>query len=152
VSEPNQPELVENILKLSDRLFRKLLPTVPKELLDLDITMPQLKLLFLLFINGPMRMSTLASDLGVTLATASGLVDRLVERETVVREGSPDDRRVVLCRLSDEGQKAVSRIWESARNNTRELLNALELDKLQMLTIVLETMLESAERGGNSVT
>lgn len=32
--------LVENILKLAEQLFRILLPTVPKDLLGLDITMP----------------------------------------------------------------------------------------------------------------
>ena len=109
---------VEKILKLADKLFRRLFPSVPPELLDLDITMPQLKIVFMLFITGPMRMSDLASDLRVTLATVTGLVERLVERNMVVRESQPDDRRVVLCRLSDTGQKAINRIWESARNNS----------------------------------
>ena len=35
--------LVEEILTLADKLFRQLLPTVPEELLSLDVTMPQLK-------------------------------------------------------------------------------------------------------------
>jgi DNA-binding MarR family transcriptional regulator len=146
MGKPNRKTIVENILKLADKLFRKLLPTVPKELLEIDVTMPQLKILFILFIHGAMRMSALALDLGVTLATATGLVDRLVERGMVAREGQADDRRVVLCRLSDEGHKAISRIWDSARNNSRGLLVRLETAKLQMLTDVLETMLEVAEQ------
>jgi DNA-binding MarR family transcriptional regulator len=143
---PNKAELVEGILKLSDRLFRKLLPTVPRQLVEIDVTMPQLKILFILFINGATRMSALASDLGVTMATASGLVDRLVERAMVARESEPTDRRVVLCRLSEEGHKVVSRIWESARDNTRQLLTNLEIGELDKLTSVLETMLVMAER------
>jgi DNA-binding MarR family transcriptional regulator len=145
MDEPSRPEIVENILKLADKLFRKLLPTVPRELLELDMTMPQLKIMVILFINGPMRMSALALDLGVTLGTTTGLVDRLVERDVVVREGQRDDRRVVLCRLSDEGQKTVSRIWESARNNSRQLLEALDTETLQTFIGVLQTMLDSAE-------
>jgi DNA-binding MarR family transcriptional regulator len=145
MDKPSRPEIVENILKLADKLFRKLLPTVPREILELDVTMPQLKIMFILFINGPMRMSDLALDLGVTLGTATGLVDRLVERDVVVREGQRDDRRVVLCRLSDEGQKTVSRIWESARNNCRELLETLDTETLQTFIGVLQTMLDSAE-------
>jgi len=90
-------------------------------------------------------MSALALDLGVTLGTTTGLVDRLVERDVVVREGQRDDRRVVLCRLSDEGQKTVSRIWESARNNSRQLLEALDTETLQTFIGVLQTMLDSAE-------
>jgi DNA-binding MarR family transcriptional regulator len=138
--------MVEGILKFADNIFRVLLPTVPRELLDLDVTMPQLKMMFLLFLNGPMRMSDLASDLGVTLATATGLADRMVERDMVVRESQPDDRRVVLCRLSGSGQKRISRIWESARSRMGELLQAMDAANLQALTGALETMLASAER------
>ncbi len=108
-------ELVERNLKLGDHLFRQLLPTVPKELLELDMTMSQLKIALLLFINGPLRMSDIASQLEITLPTATSLVDRLVEREHVARENQPDDRRIVLCNLSEKGQKTISRIWESSR-------------------------------------
>jgi DNA-binding MarR family transcriptional regulator len=146
MTRPNRQTTIEGILKFADNIFRVLLPTVPREILDLDVTMPQLKMTFLLFMNGPMRMSDLASDLGVTLATATGLADRMVEREMVTRESQPDDRRVVLCRLSDSGHKAVSRIWESAGSRMQELLQAMDTAKLQTLYEVLESMLASAER------
>ncbi len=143
--EPDRKEILENILKFADTLFRKLFPTVPrKELLELDITMPQLKILILLFINGPMRMGALAADLQITLATATGLIDRLVERGMVSRESLPDDRRVVLCLLSDEGHNTISRIWETARNNIMKLLEHLDTGTLRTLAEVLRTMLELA--------
>ena len=44
-------ERIDIILKLAEQIFRELLPTVPKELLELDITMPQLKTMLLLFLN-----------------------------------------------------------------------------------------------------
>ena len=88
---PEKEGLIENILQLSDRAFRELLPIVPKEWLRLDLTMSQLKGVFLLFISGPSRMSDIASALGVSLATATGVVDRLVERDIVHREGDPED-------------------------------------------------------------
>jgi DNA-binding MarR family transcriptional regulator len=145
MTEPDRKEILERILQTGDKLFRKLLPAVPrKELLELDITMPQLKIMLLLFINGPMRMGALALDLRVTLATATGLIDRLVERGMVTRESLPDDRRVVLCRLSDEGQKTISRIWETARKNSRKLLENLDTGTLRTLAGLLETMLASA--------
>src|SRR4030042_6208150 len=109
--KPRQ-EQIEGLLKLAEQLFRQLLPKVPKEWLEMDVTMPQLKTIMLLFLNGSMRMSDLASDLGVTLATATGLVDRMVERGIIIRQSQPEDRRVVLCQLSDSGQMMVSRLWE----------------------------------------
>jgi len=145
MTKRNRQEIIEGTLKLADELFRQLLPAVPEELLSLDITMPQLKILVVLYIKGMMRMSNLASDLQVTMATATGLIDRLVERGYVIRESMTDDRRVVLCRLSEAGQKTVSGIWESAGKRSRELLEAMDTVHLQMLLEVLETMMESAE-------
>jgi DNA-binding MarR family transcriptional regulator len=152
MAKQSQQEMVEGILKFADNIFRVLLPTVPRELLVLDFTMSQLKMMFLLFFNGPMRMSDLASDLGVTLATATGLADRLVERDMVARESQPDDRRVVLCRLSGAGHKGISRIWESASGRMRGILQSMDAKKLQTLYGVLESMLASAEQEMKTTT
>lgn len=146
MSRPNQEELIERILKSANNIFRVLLPTVPKELLVMDFTTAQLKAMFLLFLNGPMRMSDLASDLGVTLATATGLADRLVEKDLVTRESDPRDRRVVLCRLSESGHKSISHIWESARSRMWALLQLMDIGDLQALDRTLGTMLTAAER------
>jgi DNA-binding MarR family transcriptional regulator len=146
MTKPGREEVIEGILKLADRLFRVLLPTVPRELLQIDVTMSQLKIMFILFVHGQIRMSDIAADLQVTLATATGLVDRLVEKGLVARESQPDDRRVVLCRLSESGHGMVSGIWESARNNTRDILRTLDTARLRMLTEVLEVMLQMASR------
>lgn len=140
----NKADLVESILITSDKLFRKLLPTVPKELLSLDVTMPQLKIMLMLFIHGPMRMSDIASEMDVTLPTATSFIDRLAEKNYVVRESQPNDRRVVLCRLAEAGQKTVDGIWESGRKNTGKLLEELDVRKLQMLIEALQSMLDMA--------
>ncbi len=141
---PRREELVEAALQIAAKLFRVTLPIVPREMLELDVTMTQLKIMFLLFVDGRRRMSDLAADLGVTLATASGLADRLVERGFVVRESQPDDRRVVLCRLSNSGTKAISRIWQTAADRLRGLLRTLDTHNLQVLTDILQTMFASA--------
>ena len=140
MEELQKKDLVERILQLGDRVFQELLPIVPKELLELDLTMPQLKVVLLLFLNGPLRMSELASGLGVTLATATGVVDRLVERDIILRESQPDDRRVVLCRLSDKGHELTSGLWRSARDRARELLEAVAPSQLVLIGEVLEAL------------
>jgi DNA-binding MarR family transcriptional regulator len=143
---PDRHTQIEQILGLTDRIFGALLPTVPKEVLELDVTMPQLKIMLMLFINGPVRMSAIAADLGITLATATGLVDRLVERELVSRENNPGDRRVVMCRLSEPGHQTVSRIWNSVRKKMSDILLALDDDTLCKLDFALQNMLANAHR------
>jgi DNA-binding MarR family transcriptional regulator len=143
--EPKQAELIERILQLGEKAFRELIPILPTEWLQLDLTMPQLKVVLLLFMNGPTRMSDIASALGVSLATATGVVDRLVERDIVVRESQPEDRRVVLCRLSEKGQKMIEGLWQLARDRLKELLEVVATSQLQLITEALEALLEAGE-------
>lgn len=136
---------IEKILSMADRLFRNLWPAVPRELLELEVTMPQLKIMVILYIQSAIRMGNIAEDLQVSMATATGLVDRLVDRGLVVREGMPDDRRVVLVRLSEGGMRALNGVWETASEHSRELLESLDIVHLNMFQEVLQIMLETAE-------
>lgn len=145
IRKPGKEDLIESILQLTDRAFRQLLPMVPKEWLRLDLTMPQLKVVLLLFISGPSRMSDIASALGVSLATATGVVDRLVERDILIREGDPDDRRVVLCRLSEKGEELMSGLWQLSRDQAGELMRSLAIPQLLLITESLEVLLRAGE-------
>ena len=98
-SEQRQDTQVEYVLDLANRVFRELLPIIPKEVLQFDLTMPQLKVVLLLFLNGQMRMSDIASALGVSLATATGVVDRLVDREIILRDTDASDRLWTIGRV-----------------------------------------------------
>ncbi len=143
--EPKREAQIEHILQLGDKAFRELFPILPKEWLQLDLTMPQLKVVLLLFLSGPARMTEIATALDVSLATATGVVDRLVERDTVIRESQPEDRRVVLCRLSDKGQKMIGGLWQLARNRAKELLEAADSSQLTLITKALEALLQAGE-------
>jgi DNA-binding MarR family transcriptional regulator len=147
----NKEALMDEILSLADRLFRHLLPTVPQNLLSLDVTMPQMKIMLILYFHGPVRMSDIASELEVTLPTSTSLVDRLVEKNFVIRENQTDDRRVVLCRLSESGHKAIAGIWSSTGINSRKLLAAMDTDKLKMFVEVLEAMMQIPAAGTDEI-
>jgi DNA-binding MarR family transcriptional regulator len=152
MKDVTKEELVEQTLQLADRVARELLPIAPKEMLLPDVTMAQLKIMLILFLGGPERMGFIASELGISLATATGIVDRMVEREIVTREDDPEDRRVVLCRLSEKGQEMLSGLWQSARNRTRELLTAVPDTKLSLVNEALEILSQAGEitKGGGS--
>ncbi len=143
--EPQKEELIESILQLSDRAFRELFPILPKQWLHLDFTMSQFKVVLLLFVSGPTRMSVIASELGVSLATASGVVERLVERGILLREGDAGDRRVVLCRLSDEGEMLIDNLWQLSRDQVGELMRVMAPSKLLIIVEMLQALLEAGE-------
>ena len=137
--------LIEDILQLTDKLFRHLLPILPMEWLHLDLTITQLKVVLLLFITGHSRMSDISSELGVSLATATGVVDRLVERNLLIRNGDPNDRRVVLCQLSNEGEKLIRDLWQLSQKRAGDLMIALDTPQLLLISEALQVLMHASE-------
>lgn len=137
---------VEELLALHQRLYRALRAELAEHWVNADFTMPQLKVLVYLHTDGPSRMTTIAETLNIALPSATGIVDRLVERGLVVRSQAPSDRRVVNCSLSPEGDRRISELWEAAVGMMRELFEGLTDDELSTVARGLEIMLKAAEK------
>ena len=143
-------DIIEDILQLTDKVFRQLLPILPMEWIHLDLTMSQLKVVLLLFISGHLRMGDIASELQVSLATATGVVDRLVERKLLIRNGDPDDRRVVLCQLSNDGENLIRDLWQLSQKRTGDLISALDTPQLLLISKALQTLVHASEHTKDS--
>src|SRR5262245_19650787 len=89
VMEQERSRLVQHIVELAENLQHIVRPVLPTGWSTVDLTMSQLKVVVLLYSQGPAHMSRLATALGVSLPTATGIVDRLVERGLVMREEYP---------------------------------------------------------------
>jgi DNA-binding MarR family transcriptional regulator len=136
--------LTNNILQVTEEIFKLIGLVVPDEWLSSDLTVTQLRILLLLQTLGPMRMSDIASSLSVTLPTTTSIVDNLVRKNLVIRETNPSDRRVVICRLSPEGQKLIGSLWTSSQLAMKKLLEGLSPEQLQKASEVAEFLRESA--------
>ena len=137
-------QLIDRIIELEERVRQALWPIVPKEWLSVDLTMPQLKIILLIFTDGPARTSTLASALGVSLATTSGITDRLVQHGLIVRGDDPEDRRAVVCSLSEKGTELMKRLWELGQSRLRSLLEKMTPPKLEIISEAMEVILQTA--------
>ena len=65
-------QLIQGIQEMLLQLEDVIVPILPDEWLQTDLTMPQLKVLLILWRAGATRMSDLATGLEVTMATATG--------------------------------------------------------------------------------
>ena len=74
------------------------------------ISMAQLHILYTLQRGGEMPMSRLAEVLHVSLSNATGLIDRIEERGFVERTRVPEDRRVVVIRVTDAGRRMLDEV------------------------------------------
>lgn len=74
-----------------------------------DLTFTQLRALSVLQ-RGNVRVSELGEALGIGLAAASTLADRMTQRRFVVRRSDPDDGRVVHIELSSRGRTLIEHL------------------------------------------
>ena len=134
-------DLVQYILKLSEDIYKKLTPGFPEEWLSSDLTVAQLRVLLTLRTEGPVKMSGIASNAGTALSTATGIVDNLIKKSLVIRDTDPNDRRVVICKLSPEGKKIMDKLWEMGQLQIKKLLDGLNLKQLEDAAKVAEFLL-----------
>lgn len=85
------------------------------ELYKGNITLPQLLILNYLNKKEEGKMTDLAKFMGVTTAAMTGITDRLVRGNYVVRNHDTKDRRVINIKLTSKGVNLVKRINQQRR-------------------------------------
>ncbi len=141
----SRENLVKSNLELEMKLFPIVRPPIPDEWLKLELTMLQFKIMLLLQVNGPIRIGELASQAGVSIAAMTGITNRLVKKGLLLREHGSEDRRVVVCSLTDEGRYWVGRLWESSRDRWEMIMEKMTLEDLEAFDKVLRVILKAAE-------
>ena len=102
-------------------------------MMSLPLTIQQLKLLMLIVTEGPVTAHRVAEELALTPATVSGIVDRLVERDLVVRDHDATDRRVRPLRATPAGAEIVAGLTEMGTWHEQTVLSRLTTDDLRAL-------------------
>jgi DNA-binding MarR family transcriptional regulator len=95
------------------------------ELLELDLTLAQLKAVYLVAVAGPIRMGALSVQLGTAISTTSEVVDRLVHAGLLARDVDPGDRRQVLVRATPQALRRLEDMSELGRDRMRDLLERI---------------------------
>ncbi|MBB6697199.1 MarR family winged helix-turn-helix transcriptional regulator [Clostridium algidicarnis] len=67
-------------------------------------TTPQILLIKLLSIEGPLNVSEISEKMFLTKGTVSGIIDRLENQEVVKRNRSNEDKRIVSVVLTNKGE------------------------------------------------
>ncbi|HVA91307.1 MAG TPA: MarR family transcriptional regulator [Chloroflexota bacterium] len=124
-----------------ERLIRLVSVADAQAWMGLDITMPQFKAMLLLWYLQRARVGVLAEQLGVHVSNVSGIIDRLVEAGFVCREEDAADRRLVVTRLTPQGEGTLARLYGNRGAHLRTRLDRLSESELQGLQTGLEALL-----------
>ena len=141
----HSPELTGRFFDLLSHIYHQV-RAGPLDLWeDLELTRAQLRTLTLLA-EGPDRMTSIASRLGISLPAATGLIDRLVAKGLVERERDPDDRRAVICAVAPEGWKALDRFSEVGRDEFEEVVRWLTPEELETVVAGVALVVDAIDR------
>lgn len=137
-------DLEDQVMERFHELMTRVAVGHAPEFLAVDITMAQLKALYLVGTRGPLHISALADLLGVSLSTGSGVVDRLVEHGLLERRHADVDRRHVVASVSPEGVALMERMRELNARRVRSMLVDLTDDDLAALGRILTSFARQA--------
>ena len=92
--------------------------------------------------RGPLPMGELADALDITMAGATGLVDRMVQAGLLSRRRSEVDRRLVLVAVTDEGRSVLDADRQSRFQAFRRVTEGLSLEDLTQFERILALLLD----------
>jgi len=95
---------------------------------------------------GPMPMTRIAELIGSGLPTATGLVNRMVERGLVRREHDTRDRRVVLVSLTKEGAAEISELHQARQRRMAAAIAQLSAPEQDSLLVGIRSLRSALER------
>ncbi len=110
------------------------------------VSLVHLHVLMLLVDDGRLPMWALAEALGVSRASATGIVDRMEQRGLVERQRDADDRRVVNVALTDAGRQLIAGIATERRGRLAMLLDDLGDEELRGLMRGSRALRKARER------
>ncbi len=130
-----------------------------ERVLKIGLSMAQLNILYTLKRCGEMPMSRLAEMLNVSLSNATGLIDRIEERGLVERSRVPEDRRIVLIRVTKAGEQLLRDLDVLSDDLLRSVLVRLSPVELAAVasafTSIREALVDAAggipDRHGTSI-
>ncbi len=135
----------EQVLERLDTIFSRIGRLMRRQVADDSLTYAQFAVLRILFREGPLAMGAIADRLAISLAGATGLIDRLVVQGVVQRTRSREDRRVVWVELSQSGRRRMHHLQDERHQQMKHLLKPLNGGEIETLLTLLEKISESVE-------
>ena len=145
IDSENSQDSVKTVIRLIRRLIQAD-ELYTKELAKkYHVSAPQLHCLLTLHEEGPLPPSVIAKNIMVNSSTVTGIIDRLEQKNLVVRTRKSLDRRVITIELTEAGrelaenapapiqQKIVDGLKRLPQSNRDQIVNGLT-----MLTSLLD--------------
>jgi DNA-binding MarR family transcriptional regulator len=138
--------VVQELFELNSRVHDRAVGLVGPMPLPPDLTMQQVRVLSHITKDPGITGHELGDRLGVSAPTASGLIDRLVEKGLVTRADDTEDRRVRRLHATELGLDVIRQMDSMFGRALGVVIQRLSLEELQLLLRGSQAMLGALER------
>jgi DNA-binding MarR family transcriptional regulator len=121
---------LEATLEVFETFQHRLAAAHEADFTAIDLTMAQAKLLYVVTSGGSLTMSDVAARLGISVSTASGAVDHLVQLGLLARVEDPTNRRQVLVSVTPLGTQTLEQMRDLGSRHMTILLADLSREDL----------------------
>jgi DNA-binding MarR family transcriptional regulator len=116
--------------------------------LEKEFTRSDLATILTLLFRGQQPMSALATELGAPLSSMTSIAKRLERKGMIKRMTSPQDQRIILVSLSEEGQwkaEQAKHTMEQMLDRVQQALTAEELEQFIQLMLKIARAFKSKD-------
>ena len=117
---------------------------------ELDLTYAQSQVLFYVGDHAACHMGEVAKAFGVTLPAVTHIIDRLEQKQFVVRGDHPVDRRVYVLDLTPQGQTLVEELLTMRLRALENVLARMSVSDRARVIKGLEALVDAAEKVSRS--
>lgn len=133
---------LKHLSKIIVEFFERLSSWEDSVVKDSGLTTAQAHTIEIVGHAGSIKMKDLARKIGVTTGTLTVAIDRLEERQLLVRQPCKTDRRVYLIELTESGKIYFNQHHNFHIKMTQEIVADLTEEEQQIFGSILEKMLK----------
>lgn len=133
-------DLMELLFKATHSLQQRFESKLDRYNLPEELTGPRMRAMLEISRNPGIKMSELASRLGIKARTVTAFVDSLEGNGFVKRLPDPADRRATLLQLSDEAMAVMEKAETIMVSISQELLSPLSKEQRTALSQILQLL------------
>lgn len=138
--------VIRELVSLQSQIHDLTVALVGPAPLPPDLTMQQVRVLGFVAKEPGLSGQRLGELLGVSAPTASGLVDRLVEKGLVSRSEDREDRRVRRLHPTADGLAMIRRMDSMFSRSLRVVAGRLDLADLETMRQATQVMLDALRK------
>lgn len=136
-SKTSSVDVIHALIKTSHYIQREFEASIASLDMPFQISGPRLRLLLKVSESGKIRMSELATKLGIKARTVTDFVDALEQEKLLIRLPDPIDRRATLIQLTDNAKDQILKVQSCEKEAADILLKNLSQEQRENLLNLL---------------